>query len=135
MAYVNSWAIIFSERTPMQLATLRKHIGNIVTLDLVNGKDFTARITEVDVATMRVKCSKPLMFVPVQTPEGMQVQPVNYGYPLYKSEDEIWIDSAHVVMVLIPSPEQIDHYTKKTGSIMTATTLHGLDLSGMAGSR
>jgi len=116
----------------MQLETLRKHVGNIVTLDLVNGKDFMTRI--IDVSTLRVKCSKPRMFVPVPTPNGFEISILEYGYPLYKCDDEVWIDAAHVIMVHAPSSDQIEKYTQKTGSIMTVSPLQGLDLSGINGS-
>jgi len=118
----------------MQLETLRKHVGDIVTLDLVNGKDFMTRIIEVDVSTLRVKCNKPRMFVPVPTPNGFEISVLEYGYPLHKCDDEVWIDAAHVIMALAPSSDMIEKYTQKTGSIMAASTLQGLDLSGFNGS-
>ena len=99
---------------------INKYVGQIVTLDMVNGKELTLRIKSVD--EDKVSCSKPLMFVPVpdeQKPNHTKVIALPYGHPMYEVND-IVLDVNHIITVFQPSQEQKDSYAKHTGSIVAA---------------
>jgi len=99
---------------------ISEHIGKIVTLDLVNGKEITVRIKSIDKDV--VCCSKPLMFVPVPDehhPNTTKVIAIPYGHPMYEVKD-INISINHIITVFQPSQDQQESYAKHTGSIVPA---------------
>ena len=105
----------------MQSDAMKKHIGNVVVLDLVKGIEITARVKSVDETT--VTCSKPRVFVPIPNPNNpndVSVMCLMYGHPMYEADEELVLDLSHIITVFKPSAPQVDEYAKQTSSIVTA---------------
>lgn len=124
----------------MRSCDMKKYVNAVVVLDLINGKEVTARIKSVhdDYVTF----TKPRMFVPIpnpQNPSHTSVTALPYGYPLHESSDEVTIDLSQVIMVFEPMPDHVTAYEQHTGSIVTAPAgilndLPKFDSSSLTGS-
>jgi len=102
------------------MLNVEKYVSKIVTLDMVNGKEITVRVLSVDDDI--IKCSKPLMFVPIQDERDQtstKIITIPYGHPLYQV-DSIDVNVNHVITVLEPSVEQQNTYAKYTNSFVSA---------------
>jgi hypothetical protein len=98
---------------------MEKYLNKIVTLDLVNGKEITTRILEIN--DNIITCSKPLIFVPIpdeHNRQNMQIMALPYGHPMYDVGKTIEINTNHVITVFTPTIEQQESYAKHTGTIV-----------------
>jgi len=96
-------------------------IGKIVVLDMVNGKELTARLEKLEGEVLTIK--KPIMFVPIPNPNNpnhTNVAPFPYGSPMYDTQPTITINTNHVITVFEPSQQQKDSYIKHTSNIVAA---------------
>ena len=123
----------------MLIASLKKHEGQVVVLDLVQGKEMTTRIKEVRLDDGVVVCSKPMMFIPVPSPTNpteAQVISVPYGHPMYQTDDEIEVDAGHIFTVFQAGVQQLEVYAHETSSIIpvNAGALAELDRAQANGS-
>jgi len=102
------------------MVDINKYVGQIVTLDLVNGKEITTRIKSIKLDI--VSCSKPLIFIPIQddqNPGNTRVISIPYGHPLYEVDD-IELNINHIITIFKPSQAQQDSYATHTSSVVTA---------------
>jgi hypothetical protein len=119
----------------MKAADLTRFVDSVRTFMLVTGQEITAKVVSVDVDTIRL--SKPRMFVPTpnpRSPNELSVMCLPYGYPLYEADEDLRIETNHIVTVFTPKPDMVSAYTQKTSGIVTASAnildqLKGLDFS------
>lgn len=103
----------------MQASDLIKHVNSVVTLDMVNGKEITARLIAVDDNAGTASISKPLMFMLVDPARG-QVAALPYGYPLNKADDKLVVELSQIITAFKPVEDQIKVYERETSGIVTA---------------
>lgn len=107
----------------MRSEKLKEFEGQVVVLDLINGKEMTTRIQEVNVEQGVVVCSKPRMFVPMpdpRNPQNLNVSCFVYGQPMYQAEEVLEIDAAHIFTVFRPSQDQAAAYGRYTSGLVHA---------------
>jgi hypothetical protein len=110
----------------MRETSLSPHVGNVVCLDLANGKDVVGRVESV--INGQVKLRYPMQFVPVAVDPRTgkhQVGTMPYGGPLHEPMDTKFIefDCAHVVAVLKIQPGMEAKYMEITSGIVPASSL------------
>lgn len=107
----------------MQTSALEKLVNKVSVLDIVNGREITARVKSVDHADGTVTVLKPRVFVPVPDPNNpgqASVMALKYGHPMYEASEELTIDAAHIFTTFDPAPDHVQAYEQTTSSLVTA---------------
>lgn len=115
----------------MKTSAFDSMINSVMVLDIINGRELTARIKAVDHTANTVTILKPRVFVPVPDPNNpaqASVMALRYGHPMYEADEEMTIDTAHVFTTFKPAEDHVRAYEQHTSSIVTAPAgaLNGL---------
>ena len=135
----------------MRVEDLRKHVGEVVILDLVSGVQVTTRLKDIEpgadsgdgtprhhwaiidkllVFTVSVEVSDPTKPPHPQTnPFEHKVRNVMYGYPLFNVEDGRALDVDHIMMAHECQGDMAKVYTHVTSGLQIADAgaLNALD--------
>ncbi len=124
----------------MRSEDIKKHVGDVVILDLVNGAQVTTYLKEVTLDGYAV-VGKLMMFQVVSEPHNPMIPPNHdnpienkvkngmYGFPLIEPKDSTDIDVNHIVMLHPVHKDMEVIYQRVTSGIEIATpgTLAALD--------
>ena len=125
----------------MRVEDLRKHVGEVVILDLVSGVQVTTRLKDIEddrwailgkllVFTVSVEVTDPTKPPHPQTnPFEHKVRNVLYGYPLFNVEEGRALDVNHIMMAHECQGDMAKVYTHVTSGIQIADAgaLNALD--------
>jgi hypothetical protein len=103
----------------MKRAELEPLVGKVVALDLVSRERPVCRITKItDDGYIVIK--DPVVYVPVPTASGMQVQGISYAGPLFEVK-VLRVAFEHIVAIL-DVPEQMEQaYIRHSSGLVTET--------------
>ena len=105
----------------MRIQDLKRYEGQVVTFDLIMGREITTRVQEVNLDYGVVICSKPRVFVPVpnpQNPSQATVVCLHYGHPMYQADELLTVDAGHIFTVFEPNEDQKTAYAKETSGLI-----------------
>jgi hypothetical protein len=101
----------------MQLHELEPLVGKIVCLDMLNRERPVCRIEEIT-EDGYVVVKDPVVYVPVPTAAGMQVQGIAYAGPLFDVK-KLRVKFDHIVSI-IDVPSQMEQaYIRHTSGLVT----------------
>jgi hypothetical protein len=98
---------------------LTQYVGKIVCCDIVNRERPVCRITEV-ADDGYVVLKDPVIYIPVPTAAGMQVQGIAYAGPLFEVKT-LRVQCEHIVAVLDVPPQMEQAYIRHVSGLMTET--------------
>lgn len=103
----------------MKREELLPYVGKIVCLDMLNRERPVCRISEVTEDGYAV-VKDPMIFVPVPTNAGMQVQAITYAGPLFEVK-KLRVHHDHVVAILAVPTQMEQAYIGHTTGLVTET--------------
>jgi hypothetical protein len=100
----------------MRRAELEKYVGKIICFDMVNRERPLARLIELTDDYAIIK--DPVIYVPVPTNSGMQVQAISYAGPLFEVKN-LHVGYEHIVAILDAPAQMEQAYIRHTSGLMT----------------
>jgi len=101
----------------MKRIELEKFVGKVVALDMVNRERPVCRITELTDDGYAV-CKDPVIYLPMPTPNGMQVQGISYAGPLFEVK-KLRVAFEHIIAVLDVPPQMEQAYIRHASGLVT----------------
>ncbi len=103
----------------MKRNELEEHVGKVVCLDMLNRERPVCRINELtDDGYVVIK--DPVIYIPVPTAGGMQVQGISYAGPLFDVK-KLRVAFEHIVAVLEVPPQMEQAYIRHASGLVTDT--------------
>lgn len=103
----------------MKRSELEGYVGKIVGMDIVNRERPVCRISELTDDGYAV-IKDPVIYVPVATAAGMQVQGISYAGPLFDVK-KLRIAFEHIVAILDVPAQMEQAYIRHVSGLVTET--------------
>jgi hypothetical protein len=101
----------------MKRSELEGYVGKVVALDMLNRERPVCRITEItDDGYVVIK--DPVIYVPVPTAAGMQVQGIAYAGPLFEVK-KLRVAFEHIVAILDVPAQMEQAYIRHASGLVT----------------
>jgi hypothetical protein len=102
----------------MKREDLESFVGKIICLDMTNHERPVGRLLEV--TDTHVVLKDPYIYVLVPAGNGMQVQALSYGAPLFEVK-RLSLEFEHIIMRLDVTPQMEQAYIRQTSGVITET--------------
>ena len=103
----------------MKRSELEPYVGKVVALDMLNRERPVCRILELTDDGYAV-CKDPVIYLPVPTGAGMQVQGISYAGPLFEVK-KLRVAFEHIVAILDVPTQMEQAYIRHSSGLVTET--------------